>query len=144
MRKPAIVSDFVSIYSPKVKPSERVKVQSVEEVVEIFRSKYNGDLQTKEKVYAMYFTSSMQVIAVELLNIGTAKTCVFDIQAIIRGCLMNNAQRLIVCHNHPSGNTNPSISDKKMHRQLKSACRLMNIELCDNIIITEESFGQIE
>jgi DNA repair protein RadC len=47
---------------------------------------------------------------------------------------------MIVCHNHPSGNLNPSESDSRITQKIKQAGEIMDIQLLDHLIITSEEF----
>ena len=51
-----------------------------------------------------------------------------------------NAHSMILCHNHPSGNLQPSDSDNKLTKNLRESGRLMDIPLLDHLIITNEGF----
>jgi DNA repair protein RadC len=52
---------------------------------------------------------------------------VTDVQLIFQGAIKANASDIIVCHNHPSGNLNPSESDSKITQKIKEAGNLMDI-----------------
>lgn len=52
--------------------------------------------------------------------------------------ILNNASSIIICHNHPSGNTEPSDNDIMVMKRIKDAGRLIGIELADSTIITED------
>ena len=55
---------------------------------------------------------------------------------IFQYALKTNAQGLIICHNHPSGNNQPSDSDKKITQKIREAAELLDMHLMDHIIIT--------
>jgi DNA repair protein RadC len=50
--------------------------------------------------------------------------------------LKTNAQAIIICHNHPSGNDKPSESDTKITKKIKDAASLLDLQLMDHLIIT--------
>jgi DNA repair protein RadC len=52
--------------------------------------------------------------------------------------LKGNASGIIIAHNHPSGNSNPSESDQKITNKIKEAGNLLDIQLLDHIIVTPE------
>ena len=54
--------------------------------------------------------------------------------------LLCNASRIMVAHNHPSGDSSPSREDKKSTMKIKEACDLMGISLLDHIIIGEDEY----
>ncbi|MEG2574144.1 MAG: JAB domain-containing protein, partial [Bacteroides sp.] len=47
---------------------------------------------------------------------------------------------LVLCHNHPSGNTNPSIDDERLTNKVQQASKLMNITLIDHLIVCDGSY----
>jgi len=61
---------------------------------------------------------------------------VTDVRLIFQGDIKANASGIIVCHNHPSGNLNPSESDIKITQKIKEAGNLMDIQLLDHLILT--------
>ncbi|MBR5175454.1 MAG: hypothetical protein IKW89_05935 [Bacteroidales bacterium] len=54
--------------------------------------------------------------------------------------LFNNAYGIVLLYNHPSGNPQPSFQDIRFTAGMKKACDLMNINLMDHIIFTDEGF----
>ncbi|MBA7590221.1 hypothetical protein ES708_32334 [subsurface metagenome] len=62
----------------------------------------------------------------------------FDVRLIFQGAIKANASGIIVCHNHPSGNLNPSESDNKITRKIKEAGALLDIQLLDHLIIISD------
>lgn len=65
---------------------------------------------------------------------------VIDVRLIMKKALENNASSLILCHNHPSGNTNPSDADIQITKKLKDAGKLMDIPVLDHLIVTENGY----
>lgn len=63
-----------------------------------------------------------------------------DVRLVLRETLLRQATSIIVCHNHPSGNTRPSTMDNQLTERLHKACDYMNIRLRDHVIITANSY----
>ena len=63
-----------------------------------------------------------------------------DIHIILKNALLNSASRLIVAHNHPSGNLKPSREDIAMTEKLKEAAALMDIKLLDHLVIGDNNY----
>jgi hypothetical protein len=70
-----------------------------------------------------------------LLGIGTANTVLMRAAELFRPAIIANASALVVAHNHPSGNPNPSETDIEVTRALIEASKLLNIDLLDHVII---------
>lgn len=84
----------------------------------------------------IYLNQSSKVLNVEQISSGGLTATVADIRIILKNALLYNANRLIVAHNHPSGNTKPSAADKDLTQKLKEAASLMDIKLLDHLIVS--------
>lgn len=67
---------------------------------------------------------------------GISETTV-DIRILMKEAVLCNATIMAVCHNHPSGNLNPSRHDYNLTKAIQQACKLMNIFFMDHLIITD-------
>jgi DNA repair protein RadC len=63
-----------------------------------------------------------------------------DTRVIMRKALEHKASSLIVCHNHPSGDPEPSPADIVFTEKLKGAAQLLEIRLLDHVIITSGGY----
>jgi DNA repair protein RadC len=88
----------------------------------------------------LYLNQSNRLIRHELISSGGMTATVADTRMILKNALLYNANQLIVAHNHPSGNRQPSDTDKKLTDKLKEAAALMDIKLIDHIIIAGNTF----
>ncbi len=61
-----------------------------------------------------------------------------DVRMIYQYAIKGNASGIIIAHNHPSGNQNPSESEQKITQIIKEAGNLLDIQLLDHIILTQE------
>ncbi|HEX5000915.1 MAG TPA: JAB domain-containing protein [Bacteroidia bacterium] len=74
------------------------------------------------------------------MSIGGTTGTVVDPKLVFSVALKCNAHGIILCHNHPSGNLNPSEADIRLTEKLKSAGFLLEIIVLDHIILTSESY----
>lgn len=88
-----------------------------------------------EHIYIICLSQSLRLIKVAEISRGSAVASVFDVKAAIRYALNADAQAVMLCHNHPSGQMIPSAQDDGITRQFKEACKLMNIRMLDHIIV---------
>lgn len=96
--------------------------------------------KTTEEFWIILLDRSNGVIKKQKLSHGGLTGTVVDIRETFRYAIENKATGIIVCHNHPSGNINPSDEDKKITSKLKDASKLMDINLLDHIIFGENSY----
>jgi len=88
-----------------------------------------------ESFCVIYLNHASRVIRYEMVSNGGLTATVADIRIILKNALLYNANRIIVAHNHPSGNKQASAADKELTNKLKDAAALMDIKLVDHLIV---------
>lgn len=92
-----------------------------------------------EMFAVMFLDSQHRLIATEELFRGTLKqTSVYPREVVLRA-LHHNAAAVVLAHNHPSGNAEPSLPDQDLTSTLKHALALVDVRVLDHFIITAES-----
>ena len=89
-----------------------------------------------EEFKLLLMNRSNSVLGIMPVSKGGLSGTVTDVRLIFQGAIKANASGIIVCHNHPSGNLNPSESDTKITNKIKEAGNLMDIQLLDHLILT--------
>jgi len=133
------VSEVKLVYFTKVKPSERLAVKCSKDAQEIFY--HSWDHSTIEHVEAskmLLLSRANKVLGLATLSNGGVAGSIMDPIVVFQYAINSNASVIIIAHNHPSGNLNPSESDQKITKKLKEGAELFNIQLLDHIIITPE------
>ena len=93
-----------------------------------------------EEFYIIYLNHGHRIIrAVRHSKGGLAETAV-DLRLILKGALDCNSTTIVLSHNHPSGNVNPSNEDIKITQKVKTAAKLMDITLLDHVIVTDHNY----
>lgn len=123
------------------KKSSTDKVKTPADSAEIFK-KFIGinKIETQEIVAVMYLNQANIVLGVYTTSVGGITSAVADPRLILAGALSLGAVKLILCHNHPSGNLFPSKADINLTNSVSQAARMMSIEVLDHVIITKESY----
>lgn len=93
-----------------------------------------------EMLYAIYVDCKLKKLETILIAKGTSYNLNFDIKQIISIALKNKAYGVILVHNHPSGDINPSKNDILSTKEAKKALDLMCILFLDHLIITEKGY----
>lgn len=88
----------------------------------------------------LYLNQASRLLRYEIVSSGGMTGTVADIRIILKNALLNNANQLIVSHNHPSGNLEPSAADKELTRKLREAASYMDIKLLDHLIVAGTSY----
>jgi DNA repair protein RadC len=93
-----------------------------------------------EFIYMLMLNRQNQVLGCHQISKGGMTGTVVDVRVVFQVALKSCATSILVAHNHPSGNLDPSDADKKITRQLKEAGALLEIPLIDHLILTEAGF----
>ena len=93
-----------------------------------------------EEFWILFLNRSNRVIDRMKLSQGGISGTVTDVRIIMKKAVELLASAIIVCHNHPSGNLNPSDADSKITGKIKEAGSIMDIQLLDHIIISGKDY----
>lgn len=99
--------------------------------------------QNEEALAVLFLNTANKVIRHQVLSKGGMTGTIVDIRVILRYCLLYKANKIIIAHNHPSGNLQPSKADIDITRKLKSAAELLDIELLDHIIVGINNYASL-
>jgi DNA repair protein RadC len=94
----------------------------------------------KETFKVIYLNTQNQIIDTVDLSEGTVNASSVQPREIIEGTIKFNATSLIFVHNHPSGNSEPSSSDRALTRELVFISRILRIKVLDHIIIGDNRY----
>ena len=90
----------------------------------------------REHFVGLYLNSANALIAIHTVSVGTLNSSLVHPREVFKLALMVNAASVIVAHNHPSGNAEPSQEDLAVTRQLVEAGKILGITIHDHIITT--------
>lgn len=93
-----------------------------------------------EEFWILFLNRSNKVINRIRISQGGVSGTVTDVRMIMKKAIELLSSGIIVCHNHPSGNLNPSESDTKITQKIKEAGNLMDIQLLDHLIVTDKAY----
>ncbi len=118
----------------EAKPFARSSGEAFEALIHLFAG------SKIESMRVLYLNAKNQVIAnVEQFR-GTVDSSAVYPREIIKTALQLNAAAVVVCHNHPSGDPDPSQCDREITRELVFSCRVMGMKLLDHLVIGEKRF----
>jgi DNA repair protein RadC len=98
-----------------------------------------SDLQ-HEEFWVLLLNRSNKIIDKNKISQGGVAGTVIDVKIILKKAIEKLASSVILCHNHPSGNTEPSEADMGITRKLKEAAEVMDIKLLDHLIVADNSY----
>ncbi|MFA5649290.1 MAG: DNA repair protein RadC [Bacteroidales bacterium] len=114
----------------------RKQITSSRDAIELFQP-ILADLG-HEEFWVLLLNRSNKIIDQVRISEGGFTATIVDVRKIMRTALENQAIGLILCHNHPSGNHNPSDDDIRITNKIKQASSTLDINLLDHIIITNQ------
>ncbi|MBA7518051.1 hypothetical protein ES705_10116 [subsurface metagenome] len=117
---------------------EKKKISGSKDVFEFFQPVL-ADLPYEE-FWILLLNRSNKIIEKFKISQGGISGTVIDVRMILKNAIEKLASSIILCHNHPSGNLQPSEADKKITTKLKDAARIMDMQVLDHLIITDSSF----
>ncbi|BDQ04270.1 MAG: UPF0758 protein [Ignavibacterium sp.] len=114
------------------------KITSPSDVAEIYIPLLKNE--TKEQFWVLCLNNSNKIIKQEAISIGNLNSSVVHQREVFKVAIDNNAASLILMHNHPSGNPEPSNEDIVITRKLVEAGKIMDIPIFDHIIIAGNNY----
>lgn len=93
-----------------------------------------------EEIWMLVLNRQNKVTKEIKLTSGTSTSSVFDTKKAMKEALLENAEAIILTHNHPSGALRPSPQDDGITKALKDASKFMNIRLLDHVIVTANGY----
>ena len=117
---------------------EVVQIKCSKDVADIFQPILSDLLH--EEFWILFLNRSNRVISRMKLSQGGISGTVTDVRLAMKKAIECLASGIIVCHNHPSGNLNPSESDSKITQKIKEAGNLLDIQLLDHLIISDKDY----
>lgn len=94
----------------------------------------------QEKIILVLLDSACHKIKDLVLSIGTVNSSLYSPREVLIEALRYNAVSVILLHNHPSGNPNPSQDDIQATLKIQSACETVGLQLLDHIIIGDKDY----
>ena len=117
---------------------EKKKITSSNDVFNLFQPLL-GDIPYEE-FWVLFLNRANSIIEKMRISMGGVAGTVIDVKIILKHALEKLASSVILCHNHPSGNIQPSKSDIEISKKLKEAASLMDISVLDHIIIADTRY----
>ncbi|EOY5726358.1 DNA repair protein RadC [Enterobacter cloacae] len=89
----------------------------------------------REEFTALFLDNQHRLIAHDTLFLGTINSITVHPREVVKAGLKHNAAAVILAHNHPSGEAEPSDADRQITARLKQALELVDIRLLDHLVV---------
>jgi len=118
----------------------KVKITGSESAEKFIRQFYGDDLEIFESFFILLLNRANETIGYAKISQGGIVGTVVDKKILLKYVVESLASGVILAHNHPSGNTNPSEADLRITKDLQQLCNLVDSEVLDHVILTADSF----
>lgn len=100
--------------------------------------KYTKNRQ--EQFLTITLNGAHDIVGIHITSIGIANRTIVHPREIFYHAIKDNACAIMIAHNHPSGQLNPSPEDKKITEDLIEAAKIMGMQFIDHLIIVKDNF----
>lgn len=113
---------------------------SPKKAVDVFNAVFGLEDLPQEVLCALYLNTKNQIVGIQEVTRGTVDRSLATAAEIYKAAIFHNASHVIMAHNHPSGDPEPSREDISVTQRIAEAGRILEIPLLDHVIIGDSSF----
>ena len=114
------------------------KIGGPEDVFNLLKNEIGN--KKKESFYILSLTTRNNLISVDKVSTGTLSASLAHPREVFIPAIKNSASSVIIAHNHPSGDPQPSEDDLAITKRLVEAGKILGIEVIDHIIVTKDGY----
>ncbi len=130
------VNEIQVMYKPRLDLKNLQKITTDKEIAMFLQTIWADDIEYRERFYAVYLNRQNKILAYYLISVGGCSGTVVDTKMIFQPAINLHASSIILAHNHPSGNINPSQADLTLTNKIVQAGKVLDIPITDHIILT--------
>jgi DNA repair protein RadC len=119
--------------SLSVPQAERCIIRSPKDVADLLRPEIG--YQQREHFVVLFLDTKNRLIAKETIAIGSLNACIVHPREVLKAAIKRSSATIVLSHNHPSGDTNPSQEDIQITTRLIDAGNIIGIEILDHVIV---------
>lgn len=127
-------------FGRRMQKSIRPRYSSSESVFNHIR--HYGD-RSQEHLICIMFNGALEIITTQVITIGLVNKTMFHPREIFSDAIKNRASAIIIAHNHPAGNLQPSSEDLHATQNLITSGKILGIQVMDHIIFSENNYYSI-
>lgn len=132
----SLVGEYVIEYRAKV--HTKVKIRNSQDGVDFARSVFPSGIEVRESMIILLMNRQNNVSGWYLVSQGGLSGTVVDTRLILHVALQSLSSSLIMVHNHPSGNPQPSDADMSVTKKVKAAAEMIEVKVLDHLILCED------
>lgn len=118
--------------------TKQKEITSAQEVYELIKSKISN--YAKEHFIVLSFDARNKFLGIDTISVGTLNANLVHPRETFDAAIRRHAAHIIIVHNHPSGDSEPSEDDLEITKRLVESGKILGIEVIDHIVVTKEMF----
>lgn len=130
----------INLVAEKDPTYKAVKITSSKDAADFCRNFFQSDIDIYESMFMVLLNRANNTIGLVKISQGGISGTVCDPKIIMKYVCETMASSIVMCHNHPSGNLNPSGPDRELTQKIKMALSYVDSKILDHIILTSESY----
>lgn len=134
-----IVSEIDIVFKKKIKSNELPKITTSCEANSLLRNVWSNKIELCEEFIVLLLNNSNKCLGWTKISQGGYTGTVVENKLILVTAIKTAATGIIIAHNHPSGNIQPSQADLHLTKKLNECCKLLDIKLIDHIILSGDT-----
>ena len=123
-----------------IKQAKAIELMASIELAKRMQKENKLMFEKQEKVILLCLNSRLEIIQEKLLFIGSGDASMLETKEVFQHTLRCGANRIILIHNHPSGNPAPSVEDELITQKIKEMADCLEIEFIDHLIVGKHCF----
>ena len=127
-----------TIKYPEYSDLPKKKITSPQDFYDLFNPLLKEE--AKEVFLVAWLSSSNRVQGFEIISAGSLNSSIVDPRSVFRSAIVANCANIIIAHNHPSGNSDPSSEDISITKKLVEVGKIIEINIFDHIIFAEDKY----
>ncbi len=131
--------DKVSLIKERNETLQRATITSSDDIAKHVKKLWGDDLLIQESFFLIALDQSNTISGWAKLGMGSITGCMVDLRILTKIALESLAVRVLLAHNHPSGNLKPSQADISLTEKIKKGLGVFDIGVLDHVITTEHS-----
>ncbi|WP_064966847.1 JAB domain-containing protein [Tenacibaculum ovolyticum] len=127
----------------KLAEEEKIKILNSEDIYRIMQKillRENKIDQNREHFWVIGLANNSRILFIELISLGSINKTIAEPMEVFSFALQKRAVKIILCHNHPSGELQPSEEDKNISDRLIQVGIIVNTEVLDHLIISDKNY----
>lgn len=135
------ITEVELIYRSKCKASERRSISSSSAAYQALMDSWDmNKIELQEQFKVMLLDRKNGCMGISTVATGGITSCLVDLKIVFATAIKASATKIILAHNHPSGNTVPSLEDKSLTERFAQVGMLLQLPVIDHLIVTKEGY----